>query len=96
LNVTDRSYDYCKALTEKMTMAGIRVEFDSRNEKIGKKIRDAQMEKIPYMVIIGDKEVEENTVSVRSRKGGDLGAISQDEFIAKVLFEDKTHKLDVE
>ncbi len=94
LNVTDRSLEYSKALIEKMSMAGIRAELDCRNEKIGKKIREAQLEKIPYMLIIGDKEVEEGTVAIRARKEGDIGTMPQDEFIAKVLFEDKTHKLD--
>ncbi|MBQ9709217.1 MAG: threonine--tRNA ligase, partial [Clostridia bacterium] len=94
LNVTDRSLDYSKALVEKMNMAGVRAELDCRNEKIGKKIREAQLEKIPYMLIIGDKEVEEGTVAIRSRKDGDVGTMTQDEFIAKVVFEDRTHKID--
>ena len=93
LNVTDRSLKYSQALVKLMAQAGVRAELDSRNEKIGKKIRDAQLEKVPYMLIIGDKEVDENTVSIRSRKEGDLGSMSQGEFIAKVLFEDKTHKI---
>ena len=94
LNVTDRSLEYSEKLVEKMKAAGIRAELDDRNEKIGKKIRDAQLEKVPYMLILGDKEVEEGTVSVRARKEGDVGSFPQDEFIARVLFEDRTHKLD--
>ena len=94
LNVTDRSLDYARDLVEKMAAAGIRAELDARNEKIGKKIREAQLEKVPYMLILGDKEVEEGTVSVRSRKDGDVGSFTGDEFMAKVLFEDKTHKID--
>ncbi|MBQ9481979.1 MAG: threonine--tRNA ligase [Clostridia bacterium] len=94
LNVTDRSLEYSEKLVEKMKAAGIRAELDDRNEKIGKKIRDAQLEKVPYMLILGDKEVEEGTVSVRARKEGDVGSFTQDEFIARVLFEDRTHKLD--
>ena len=68
-----------------MTAEGVRVELDERNEKIGKKIREAQLEKVPYMLIVGDKEVEEGTVSVRSRKEGDLGAMSKEDFMAHIL-----------
>lgn len=94
LNVTDRSFEYSEQLVKNMLEAGIRAELDCRNEKIGKKIREAQLEKVPYMLIIGDKEVEENSVSIRARKDGDLGSMSQQEFIAKVIYEDKTHKKD--
>jgi len=87
LPVTDRSLDYCKDLLDKFTYKGIRAEIDLRNEKIGRKIRDAQLEKVPYMLIIGDKECEEGTVSVRARGEGDLGAISTQEFIDKILEE---------
>jgi threonyl-tRNA synthetase len=66
---------------------GIRVEVDDRNEKIGYKIREAQTDKTPYMLIIGDKEIEGGTVSVRSRKKGELGAIAVDDFIKDVLDE---------
>lgn len=65
----------------------VRVELDDRNEKIGYKIREAQLEKVPYMLVIGDKEVEANTVSVRSRKEGDIGAIKVEEFISKIKYE---------
>lgn len=61
---------------------GLRVHMDDRNEKIGYKIREAQMQKVPYMLVIGDKEVEEGTVAVRRRGEGDIGAMKQDEFIA--------------
>ena len=87
LPVTDRSLDYCKDLLDKFTYKGLRAEIDLRNEKIGRKIRDAQLEKVPYMLIIGDKECEEGTVSVRARGEGDLGAISTQEFIDKILEE---------
>ena len=87
LPVTDRSLDYCKQLLDKFSYKGLRAEIDLRNEKIGRKIRDAQLEKVPYMLIIGDKECEEGTVSVRARGEGDLGAVAVDEFIAKIVEE---------
>ena len=70
-----------------MQQLGLRVEVDDRNEKTGYKIREAQLSKVPYMLIIGDKEVENNTVSVRNRKDGDLGQINKEEFINKILKE---------
>lgn len=89
LSVTDRSIDYAKSLADKLTYAGIRVECDFRSEKIGRKIRDAQLEKIPYMLVLGDREVEKgSTVSVRERNGENY-EMSTDEFIAKIVFEDK-------
>lgn len=89
LSVTDRSIDYAKSLADKLTYAGIRVECDFRSEKIGRKIRDAQLEKIPYMLVLGDREVENgSTVSVRERNGENY-EMSTDEFIAKIVFEDK-------
>ncbi|MDY4676906.1 MAG: threonine--tRNA ligase [Candidatus Borkfalkiaceae bacterium] len=89
LSVTDRSIDYAKSLADKLTYAGIRVECDFRSEKIGRKIRDAQLEKIPYMLVLGDREVENgSTVSVRERNGKNY-EMSTDEFIAKIVFEDK-------
>lgn len=74
---------------EKLSSLGFRVEFDDRNEKIGYRIREAQLQKIPYMLIIGNKEIEENKVSVRSQKEGDLGSISLEEFINKISEEIK-------
>ncbi len=79
--VSEKHFEYATALKEKLLDAGIRAESDMRNEKLGYKIREAQMQKMPYMLIVGDKEAEEMTVSVRSRKNGDLGTKSQDEFI---------------
>ena len=69
---------------------GIRATIDTRSEKIGYKIREAQLKKIPYMLILGDKESESGTVAVRSRKDGDLGAVAVDEFIKKVVEENDT------
>ncbi len=85
--ISERQADAVKAVADKLSAAGLRVEADLRNEKIGYKIREAQMEKIPYMLIMGDKEVEEGLVSVRSRKEGDLGTMSVDAFLAKALLE---------
>ena len=85
--ISERQADAVKAVADKLSAAGLRVEADLRNEKIGYKIREAQMEKVPYMLIMGDKEVEEGLVSVRSRKEGDLGTMSVDAFLAKALLE---------
>ena len=82
LPVTDRAADYCAEQAKKLEDMGFRVEVDYRNEKIGRKIRDAQMEKVPYMVVVGDREMENGTVSPRHRADGDLGAMSMDEFSA--------------
>jgi threonyl-tRNA synthetase len=87
LPISDKQSDYAKEVEKKLFDAGIRVTLDSRNEKTGYKIREAQMEKIPYMLIVGDKECEAGTVSVRSRKDGDKGAIPTDEFLSELLLE---------
>ena len=82
LPVTDRAIDYAKELSAFLDAQGFRVEVDERNEKIGKKIREATMEKVPYMLVVGDRDMENKTVSVRLRSGEDLGAMSMDEFAA--------------
>ena len=82
LPVTDRAADYCADAAKALENQGFRVEVDYRNEKIGKKIRDAQMEKVPYMVVVGDRDMENGTVSPRHRTDGDLGAMSLDAFVA--------------
>ena len=82
LPVTDSAADYCAEQAKKLEDMGFRVEVDYRNEKIGRKIRDAQMEKVPYMVVVGDRDMENGTVSPRHRADGDLGAMSMDEFSA--------------
>ncbi|MFV3011944.1 threonine--tRNA ligase [Clostridium botulinum] len=89
MNITDAQYDYLKKVEEALKENNIRVEIDTRNEKIGYKIREAQLKKIPYMLILGDKEMEAGKVAVRSRKDGDLGAISLEEFIEKIKNEIK-------
>ena len=82
LPVTDRAADYCADAAKALEAQGFRVEVDYRNEKIGKKIRDAQMEKVPYMVVVGDRDMENGTVSPRHRADGDLGAMSMADFTA--------------
>lgn len=87
LPITDRHIEYAENLAKAMRLKEIRVEVDDRNEKIGYKIRQSQMEKIPYMLVIGDKELETKSVAVRQRGEGDIGASKVDDFIAKVLAE---------
>lgn len=82
LPIIDKQVDYAYDLAHKLEAMGMRVEIDSRNEKIGYKIREAQMEKVPYMLVIGDREMEEGKVAVRSRGRGDLGAMPFEEFAA--------------
>ena len=84
LPVTDRACDYCADLARQLSDLGYRVDVDYRNEKIGKKIREATMEKVPYMIVVGDRDMENNTVSVRLRTGEDLGAMPMADFIAKL------------
>ncbi|MBQ3037843.1 MAG: threonine--tRNA ligase [Clostridia bacterium] len=94
LAIADRHLDYVYEVKKRLEDAGIiRIEVDDRSEKIGYKIREAQLEKVPYMLVIGDKDIENNTVSVRSRKDGDIGAMSIDEFIEKICEEVRTKKL---
>ena len=84
LPVTDRAVDYCREQAAKLTNMGFRVTVDDRSEKIGKKIRDGQMEKVPYMLIVGDRDIEAGTVSPRHRTDGDLGAMRLDAFAAQL------------
>ena len=86
LPVTERAVDYCKALAKNLEMEGFRVTVDGRNEKIGKKIREGQIEKVPYMLVVGDRDMENGTVSPRHRADGDLGAMDFADF-AKILKE---------
>lgn len=93
LPVADRHLDYVYEIKKALDACGMRVEVDSRSEKIGYKIREAQLEKVPYMFIIGDKDVEANTVSVRHRKEGDLGAMKLEDFIAMAQKEISTKEI---
>lgn len=94
LALTDRNVEVCKDIAKKLKAAGIRCEVDSRSETIGYKIRGAQQEKIPYMLIVGDKDVEANVVSVRRRGEGDLGQMPLATFIDKILNDISTFRLD--
>lgn len=94
LALTDRNVEACKDIAKKLKAAGIRCEVDSRSETIGYKIRGAQQEKIPYMLIVGDKDVEANVVSVRRRGEGDLGQMPLATFIDKILDDVSTFRLD--
>ncbi len=82
LPITDRAADYAKQLVEELSALGLRAEADYRNEKIGRKILDAENEKVPYKLVVGDKEVEEGTVSVRKRAQGDIGCMKKEDFMA--------------
>ena len=85
--ITDRAHEYAKKLVEDLNSVNIHAEGDYRSEKLGYKIREAQMQKIPYMLVVGDRDMENGTVSVRTRKGDDLGAMTPAEFTAKCLME---------
>lgn len=84
MNITDGQIEYVNNVARELKKNGIRVELDLRNEKIGYKIREAQLQKVPYMLVLGDKEMNDGTVAVRSRKQGDMGVMGLNEFIAKI------------
>ena len=90
LNITDNQKEYVEEVANILRKNKVRVEIDDRNEKIGYKIREAQLEKVPYMLVVGDKEMEAKTVGVRSRKEGDIGAVALDEFVKNVVNEIET------
>ena len=92
LSISGRQAEYAQKIYDELSACGIRAELDNRNEKIGFKIREAQLEKVPYMIVVGDKEEEDNLVAIRSRKNGDMGAVPADEFLKNILREiaDKT------
>ena len=90
LPITDRALEYANELSAALDARGFRVEVDDRNEKIGKKIRETTLEKVPYMLVVGDRDIENKTVSVRTRGGEDLGAMSLEEFSAKLDEEVRT------
>ena len=92
LPITDNQHEYAYQLKEKFVQEGIRVTVDDRNEKTGYKIREAQLERVPYMLVVGAKEVEENTVAVRSREEGDMGTLTVEEFIEKMIKEIENKK----
>ena len=87
LSLTDRTVDKVKEVRNRLFDLGLRAEADVRSEKLGKKIREAQLDKVPYVIVIGDKEAEQNLISVRHRTEGDLGTMTVEEFVAKALLE---------
>lgn len=93
LNISDAQLEYAKNVKAILEDNGIRVELDDRNEKIGKKIREAQLEKVPYMLVVGDKEMAENKVAVRHRKEGDKGVLTINQFVENILAEIKSKEI---
>lgn len=93
LNISDAQLEYAKNVKAVLEDNGIRVELDDRNEKIGKKIREAQLEKVPYMLVVGDKEMAENKVAVRHRKEGDKGVLTINQFVENILAEIKSKEI---
>jgi threonyl-tRNA synthetase len=94
MDITNRSEDYARKVLQVLQDAGIRAEADLRNEKIGYKIREAQGKKIPYMLVLGDREAEEGNVSVRTRSGGDIGKMALEAFVAKVVQQNRDRTLE--
>ena len=92
LPISDNQKEYADKIVDELRKTGLRVELDDRQEKIGYKIREAQLQKVPYMLILGEKEVESNAVGVRARKEGDIGAMKIEEFISKIEEEVKSFK----
>jgi len=92
LPISEDQLPYVQEVQKRLEEAGLRVEVDARNEKIGYRIREAQLQKIPYMLVVGEKEVQTKAVAVRSRKEGDLGVQSMDTFIQKILDEVKNYQ----
>lgn len=93
ITITDGQKEYAESVQKRLKDAGIRAGIDVRNEKLGFKIREAQLEKLPYMLVVGDKEKENGTLGVRSRKNGDMGEMSFDDFLAMILKEIATREL---
>jgi len=87
MDITDRQAEYVKKVQKTLRDAGLRVDVDLRNEKIGFKIREHTLQKVPYLLIVGDREVEQNTVAVRTRTGEDLGAMSLEDLTARLTAE---------
>jgi threonyl-tRNA synthetase len=85
--ISDRHLDYARAVRDELKAAGLRVDLDDRQEKIGYKIREAQLQKVPYMLVVGDREQADKTVAVRGRADGDIGAWSTKQFVGAVRTE---------
>ena len=84
LPISEKFAEYGEAVHRALAAQGVRTELDARNEKLGYRIREAQLQKVPYMLVVGAREAEDGTVSVRRRAGEDLGAMTQDDFLARV------------
>jgi threonyl-tRNA synthetase len=95
MNITDAQKEYAVSILDKLKKAGLRAKFDDRNEKIGLKIREAALEKIPYMLVVGDKEKEAGSVAVRARGNQDLGVIKIEDFIERLSKEAVHPKLEL-
>ena len=93
LPITDRINEYAEQVADELRRAGFRVESNTRSDKIGAKIRDAQMQKIPYMLVLGDQELENKQVAVRERKQGDIGAMSLNEFKEMITLQKEKRSL---
>jgi threonyl-tRNA synthetase len=96
LSISDRQLDYARGVRDRLIAEGIRAELDTRSEKIGFKIREAAMEKVPYILVAGDKEVEQNMVAVRERGGKDLGAMPLEDFLKGITKAIRSKSLSVE
>jgi threonyl-tRNA synthetase len=96
LPISDRHLDYGRGVLERLKAAGLRAELDDRQEKIGYKIREAQLQKVPYMLVVGDRESADGAVSVRTRKGGDQGSQALPAFIDRALAEVRDRAADPE
>ena len=94
LPITERTHDYASSVADTLVTFGFRVETDKRNEKIGFKIREAQMQKVPYMLVLGDNEAKSGLVTVRERLKGDIGEMGLEDFIDKILVEYGQKKYD--
>jgi threonyl-tRNA synthetase len=90
--IADRHIDYAYQVADKLKDAGLRVEVDARGERMNAKIRDAQLQKVPYMLVVGDREAEGDAVAVRLRSGEDLGAMAVDDFIVQALEDVEAHR----
>jgi threonyl-tRNA synthetase len=90
LPISDRHAEYAGTVKNRLAASGLRVHLDDRSEKVNAKIREAQLQKVPYMLVVGDREAERGTVSVRNRRHGDQGAMAIDDFLAKVLDQVRT------
>jgi len=92
MNITDKQAPYVQEIVQKLNKLGIRAAADLRNEKIGFKIREHTLKRIPYLLVVGDKEVEQQEVAVRTRTGEDLGKFNVDDFVAKISEEIKNRQ----